>query len=286
VIGLPQTGTWQCLDHVIDPRTLRIDLKALARNAQQFKPNLIVAGSPGYPRSVDYVAFRQIADLSGAVLMADLAQTCALVAAGVAPSPFAHCDVVVATAQKSSRTDLIFYRQTEVAKRIVSAFREEPGIPQMAAIAVAMKEVATPEFKTFQYAAVRNMQRLANYLVRNDIPLVTGGTDFHVAEVELEKEGLDGESAQCVLDGMNITTTARATRLILSSPALTQRGLKEEDFEQVGEFLIKGLKIAKELRKKHPGDTFRQAATKVAGVDKLKTEVVAFARQFPLTGRA
>jgi glycine hydroxymethyltransferase len=283
-IGLPQTEKWQSLNHVVDRRTLLFDAEALARNAKEFRPHLIVAGASGYPRNLDYSAFRKAADAAGAVLVADLAQTAALVSAGIAPSPFKHCDVVIATAQKSSRSDLVFYRKGKLAKQFETAFTEWGSVPQTAAVAVAMKEAVTPEFKLFQYTVVENMKRLAAYLTGHSLPLVTGGTDHQVAQVDLQQQGVDGDSAKWVLDCANITTTAHASSLTISSPALTERGLKERDFEQVGNFLLSGVRLAKDLRRRHPADTFKRAVARDVGVSALKNEVVAFARQFPLPG--
>jgi glycine hydroxymethyltransferase len=285
VIGL--RGPWQSRDLAVDGRTSRIAMDALSRLARDFRPHLIVAGAAGYPRNVDYAAFRRIADASSAVLVADLAQTGALVSAGIAPSPFEHCDVVVATVQRAMapfRSDLVFYRKGNLGRRIAAALHDDATIPQTAAVAVAMKEASGPEFKKFQYAIVTNMKKLAGYLVAHGLPLVTGGTDHHIAQVDVGGHAADCESLRWVLDCANMTTTVGARGLTIGSHALTERGLSEGDFDQVGGFLVTGAKLASQLRKKHPGKTFRAAAIREPAVAALKKSVIGFARQFPLPG--
>jgi glycine hydroxymethyltransferase len=231
------------------------------------------------------MGFRKAADASGAILIADLAQTAPLVAAGVSPSPFEHCSIVIATAQRvmaAFRSDLVFHRKNEFGKQLGGAFCEEANIPQTAAAAVAMKEAGEPEFKNFQYEVVRNMKQLADYLVGRGLTLKTGGTDHHIAQLDLKGETVDDRSIQWVLDCANITTTVGPRGLTISSPALTERGLVDRDFEQVGEFLISGVQLAKELKKRHPHETFKTAVQGDLAVGNLRKSVVAFARQFPL----
>jgi glycine hydroxymethyltransferase len=125
VIGLRGEKKWQSIDPVIDPMTSLISMSRLAQSAQVFKPHLIVACASGYPRNISYAGFRKIADDSGAILMADLAQTAPLVAAGVSPSPFEHCDIVIATAQRAMaafRSDLVFYRKGQFGESSRTGF--------------------------------------------------------------------------------------------------------------------------------------------------------------------
>jgi glycine hydroxymethyltransferase len=145
-----------------------------------------------------------------------------------------------------------------------------------------MKEAAEPEFKNFQYKVVRNMKKLADYLVGRGVTLKTGGTDHHIAQLDLKGEVVDERGIQWVLDCANITTTIGPRGLTISSPALTERGLVDRDFEQVGDFLISGVQLAKELKKRHPQETFKGAVQRDSGVAGLRKSVVAFARQFPL----
>jgi glycine hydroxymethyltransferase len=283
VIGLE--GNWESIDLVFERDTSRISMDGLARATRDFRPHVIIAGGKGYPRHLDYGRLRKIADSVGAILVADLAQTAGLVSAGVAPSPFEHSDIVLATAHRTAgsfRSDLVFYRTGALAKRLSGALQEEAGIPQTAAVAVGMKEAGSPEFKKFQYSIVDDMKRLAVYLTGHGLPLLTGGTDYHFAQLDLRQCAVDAGAFQALLDSANISTAIGAGGLTISSPALTERGLRAENFERVGEFLIAGAKIATELWKKHSRETFLTAVKSDAEIAALKKAVVAFARQFPL----
>ena len=171
-----------------------------------------------------------------------------------------------------------------------------PHLHQIAAIAVSLKEAATPEFKDYQRSIVANMQALANYLLKAGIRLVSGGTDNHLALLDLREEPIDGARLEWVLDRANIAanknaipgdTSARTPQgLRIGTPALPTRGLRAPDFEQVGRFIVDGLLIARWIgRKTGPKfGAFKQLAQDDATVAELRKKVIEFANQFPLPG--
>jgi glycine hydroxymethyltransferase len=204
---------------------------------------------------------------------------------------------------------MIFYRkgQRKIGKKTVSYDLEKkirsavfpvlqggPHMHQIAGIAVALKDVVTPEFKAHQRRVVANMKVLAVYLVNNGLKLVTGGTDTHFALIDLRGMGIDGSKFEWVLDAANITanknsipgdTNAGAPRgLRVGTPALTSRGFTEADFEQVGRFLIRGVEIGQTVGKNKKLAQFKKAVDGSEAVKELRKEVIAFATKFPLPG--
>jgi glycine/serine hydroxymethyltransferase len=157
-ISLPQLEKWESLNRVVEQRTLFFGPEALTCNAKGVRPHLIFAGAGGYPRNVDYSAFRKVTDSAGAVVVTDLAQTVAFVSAGIAPSPLTYYDIVIAPAYNSSRSDLVFYLRGQLIKKLESAFTEWGSVPQTAAVVVAMKEAIASDLKVFQYTALGNMK--------------------------------------------------------------------------------------------------------------------------------
>lgn len=305
---------YQSLPYIVNKKTQLIDYKELAHNSMLYNPHIIVAGASAYPRHYDYKQLREIADNCGAYLLADMAHIAGLVSAGIGPSPFEYCDVVTTTTHKTLRSvrgALIFYRKgsRKIGKKEVKYNLEKPinsavfpglqGGPhmhQIAAIAVSLKEAATPEFKDYQHRVVRNMKAMANYLMKNGIKLVTNGTDNHLALLDLRPQKIDGGRVEYVLDCANITankntipgdTKAGTPRgLRVGTPALTTRGFNEKDFEQVGQFIIEGIDIATQIKKssgKKLAD-FKKETQSNSKVQDLRSRVIKFASQFPLPG--
>ena len=305
---------WQSLPYTVNPKTSLIDYAALERNAKLYSPHIIIAGASAYPRDIDYARMRKIADSVGAYLMADMAHISGLIAARIGPSPFDHCDIVTTTTHKTLRSvrgALIFYRKGDrkVGKKTVKYDLEKrinaavfpglqggPHMHQIAAVAVSLKEAATPEFHEYQRQVVKNMKAMASYLMKNGIQLVTGGTDNHLGLIDLRNEGIDGARVEWVLDCANITAnkntipgdskagTPRGVRV--GSPALTTRGFKEADFEQVADFIVQGIALAKKIQKKTGKKLadFKKAVEQDREVADLKKRVIAFAVKFPLPG--
>ncbi|KAG7281175.1 hypothetical protein CRUP_032878 [Coryphaenoides rupestris] len=263
----------------------------LQENARLFHPKLIIAGTSCHSRNLDYARLRKIADENGAYLMSDMAHISGLVAAGVVPSPFEHSDIVSTTTHKTlrgCRAGLIFYRKgvrsvdakgKEILYNLESPINQAvfPGLQggphnhAIAGVAVALKQAMTPEFKAYQTQVLANCKALSNALVGYGYKIVTGGSDNHLILLDLRNKGSDGGRAEKVLEACAIAG------LRFGSPALTSRGLVEEDFRKVAEFLHKAtLKEFKEALAQQ--EDFQQR------VGQIKAEVEAFAGQFPMPG--
>jgi glycine hydroxymethyltransferase len=237
---------------------LLVDMDEVARLAEEHKPALIVAGWSAYPRQLDFAAFREIADSVGAKLMVDMAHFAGLVAAGEHPNPVPHADVVTTTIHKTlcgPRSGMILCRE-EHAKAIDKAvFPGQQGGPLMhtiAAKAVALKIAGSEQFKARQRQTIANARAFAAGLEANGVPVLTGGTDVHLVLVDLTPSGLDGQTAEDRLDAVGITVNRNAipfderppmnpSGLRIGTPALTTRGLLEEDMTEIAEIVSTAL---------------------------------------------
>jgi glycine hydroxymethyltransferase len=238
--------------------TGRIDYDEVEQLAKQHKPKLIVVGASAYPRTLDFEAFRRVADLVGAPIMVDMAHIAGLVAAGVHPTPVPHAEYVTTTTHKTlrgPRGGMILCRE-EYAKTLNSnIFPGIQGGPLMhviAAKAVAFKEALAPEFKTYAEQVVKNAQALAEELVSRGYNLVSGGTDNHLMLLDFTGTELTGKVAEAVLEKAGITVNKNAvpfdTRspfvtsgVRIGTPASTTRGLKEKDMRQIGAWIDEAL---------------------------------------------
>ena len=229
---------------------LRVDMGEVERLAHEHRPKLIVAGWSAYPRRLDFAAFRAIADSVGAKLMVDMAHFAGLVAAGEHPNPVPHADVVTTTIHKTlcgPRSGMILARE-EHAKAIDKAiFPGQQGGPLMhtiAAKAVALRIAAGEQFRARQRQTIANAQALASGLEAGGVPVLTGGTDVHLVLVDLTPSGLDGKTAESRLEEVGITVNRNAipfderppmnpSGLRIGTPALTTRGMVEEDLSEI-----------------------------------------------------
>jgi len=235
-----------------------IDYDEVETLAKQHQPKLIVVGASAYPRTLDFEAFRRIADMVGAPVMVDMAHIAGLVAAGVHPSPVAHAEYVTTTTHKTLRGPRggMILCQEEFAKKLNSnIFPGIQGGPLMhviAAKAVAFKEALTPEFKTYAGQVVKNAQALAAELVSRGYNLVSGGTDNHLMLVDFGGSDLTGKVAEETLEKAGITVNKNAvpfdTRspfvtsgVRIGTPASTTRGLKETEMRQIGAWIDEAL---------------------------------------------
>jgi glycine hydroxymethyltransferase len=235
-----------------------IDYDEVAKLAREHRPKLIIAGASAYPRVIDYARFRKIADEVGALLMVDMAHIAGLVGAGLHPSPVPYADFVTTTTHKTlrgPRGGMVLCR-AEHAKTIDSkVFPGMQGGPLMhviAAKAVALKEALTPEFRDYQQQIVRNARALAAALMAQGFRLTSGGTDNHLMLVDLRQSELTGKVAQETLDKARITANKNSvpfdTRspfvtsgIRLGTPAVTSRGMKEKEMEEIAEFIGRAL---------------------------------------------
>jgi glycine hydroxymethyltransferase len=260
-----------------------IDYEEAERLAEEHKPKLIVVGASAYPRTIDFEAFRRIADKVGAMVMVDMAHIAGLVAAGVHPSPVPHAEFVTTTTHKTlrgPRGGMILCRE-EFAKKLNSnIFPGIQGGPLMhviAAKAVAFKEALEPEFKDYALQVVKNARALADGLMRRGFNLVSGGTDNHLMLVDLSGSEITGKMAEETLEMAGITVNKNAvpfdTRspfvtsgFRIGTPATTSRGLKEEEMETVATWIGRAL----------------QNVGNEAELASIRNEVKELCRKFPL----
>src|SRR5947207_1129508 len=245
----------------LDPKTETIDFNSVRAKAKELRPRVIVCGYSAYPRTIDFAQFRAIADEVGALLMADIAHIAGLVVGGAHPSPFPHAHVVTTTTHKTlrgPRGGLILTNDEELSKAINrSVFPGSQGGPLMhiiAAKAVAFGEALRPEFKGYAQQIVKNARALADALVHRGYRLQSGGTDNHLMLVDLRARNaaFTGADAEKALEAAGIITNKNAiyndprppkvtSGLRLGTPAVTTRGLKENDLVAVAGFLDRAL---------------------------------------------
>jgi len=233
----------------------RIDYDVVEKLAREHRPKLIIAGGSAYPRVIDFARFRAIADSVGALLMVDMAHFAGLVAAGVHPSPLPHADVVTTTTHKTlrgPRGGLILSNNEALGKKFNSAvFPGMQGGPLMhviAAKAVAFGEALRPEFKDYARAVVTNAQVLAAKLAARGCAVVAGGTDTHLALIDLSPKGITGRDADEALERAGITCNkngvpfdplppTKTSGIRVGSPAGTTRGFGVAEFSAIGDMI-------------------------------------------------
>ena len=283
------SGKWfNVVQYGVDQQTQRLDMEAIRKLALEHKPKLIVCGYSAYPRTIDFPAFRAIADEVGAFLLADMAHIAGLVAAGVHPSPVPHCDVVTTTTHKTlrgPRGGLILCRDAEFAKRFDKAvFPGTQGGPLehvIAAKAVAFGEALQDDFKAYSRQVVANAQSLAVRIKERGIDVVSGGTDNHVVLLDLRCIGMTGKVADLLVSDVNITANKNTvpfdpespfvtSGLRLGTAALTTRGFDAEAFAEVADVIADRLL--------NPNDDAVQA--------RCKERVLDLCRRFPLYAAA
>ena len=250
------SGKWfNVVQYGVDKDTQRLDMEAIRKLALEHKPKLIICGYSAYPRTIDFPAFRSIADEVGAFLLADMAHIAGLVAAGVHPSPVPHCDVVTTTTHKTlrgPRGGLILCRDAEFAKRFDKAvFPGTQGGPLehvIAAKAVAFGEALDDGFKAYSRQVVANAQSLAQRIQARGIDVVSGGTDNHVVLLDLRSIGMTGKVADLLVSDVNITANKNTvpfdpespfvtSGLRLGTAALTTRGFDAAAFAEVADVI-------------------------------------------------
>jgi glycine hydroxymethyltransferase len=233
---------------------LLCDMDEVAKLAEENKPKVIVAGWSAYPRHLDFAAFREIADSVGAKLMVDMAHFAGLVAAGLHPNPVEHADVTTTTIHKTlcgPRSGMILCREELAADINRAVFPGQQGGPLMhvvAAKAVALKIAQSDEFKERQRQTIANAQALGEGLAAAGLDVLTGGTDVHLVLVDLTPTGVFGKEAELRLEEVGITVNRNAipfderppmdpSGLRIGTPALTTRGMVEDDMREIAEVI-------------------------------------------------
>ena len=297
--GLPVnfSGT---LYHSVQYQTRKdgyLDLEAMAEQAKTEKPKMIIVGATAYPRVFDWKALKEIADSVGAFLLADISHIAGLIVAGVHPSPAGIADVMTTTTHKTLRgprgamilcngnpsTPLKTVERTKeniptlIDRAIIPGLQGGPHNHQTAAIAVALKEASTQEFKTYGQQIVKNAKALADRLLEHGFTLVTGGTDNHLILIDLNNKALTGAQAEKALDLAGMTVNKNTipfdprrpfdpSGIRLGTPALTSRGMKEEEMKQIAVWI-------------HDAIANWQDDTKLASI---RNEVKTLTDRFPL----
>ena len=242
------------LSYGVDRVNERIDMDEVERIALEHKPKMIVAGASAYPRVIDFDGFRRIADKVNALFMVDMAHIAGLVAAGVHPSPIPYADFVTTTTHKTMRGPRggLILARNEFGKRLDSkifpGIQGGPLVHVIAAKAVSFKEAMTAEFKKYQQQVVNNAQALGAALKGYGFRLVSGGTDNHLLLVDLANKSITGKDAERALEDAGLTVNKNAvpfdtqSRFVtggirIGTPAVTTRGLKEPEMEQVAAWI-------------------------------------------------
>jgi len=234
----------------VDRETETIDFNEVEDQARKHKPKIIVVGASAYPRTIDFNAFRQIADRTGAVVMADIAHIAGLVAVGLHPSPVPICEFVTTTTHKTlrgPRGGLVMCKEAfakALNSRVFPGMQGGPLMHVIAAKAVAFQEALSDSFRDYQAQIVKNARAMAEGLTGEGFRLVSGGTDNHLMLVDLTAQGISGKDAQEALDRAGITVNKNGipfdTRgpmitsgIRIGTPALTTRGMKEADMKRI-----------------------------------------------------
>ncbi|KAH9562691.1 hypothetical protein CY35_05G085100 [Sphagnum magellanicum] len=263
---------FQSLPFKVDPETGLIDYEKLEETALLYRPKILICGGSSYPREWDYARFRQIADKVNAILMCDMAHISGLVVAQECQSPFEHCDIVTSTTHKSlrgPRGGIIFYRkgpkphkrpgdeiynfEKDINFAIHPTLQGGPHNNHIAALAAALKQAATPEFKEYMQQVKKNAQALAEGLKKRGCKLVTDGTDNHLMLWDLRPFGVAGNLFEEVCEACHITVNKNAVYgdssalqpggIRIGTPAMTSRGCLEADFDTMASFLHKAMQI-------------------------------------------
>ena len=249
---------FQVVPYGVRPEDGLIDYDALRQTALSCKPKLIVAGASAYSRTIDFAAFRSICDEVGALLMVDMAHIAGLVAAGVHPSPVPYADFVTSTTHKTlrgPRGGLILCKakyQKDIDRAVFPGIQGGPLMHIIAAKAVAFQEALAPSFKAYQRQVAANAAHLANSLSSRGFTIVSGGTDNHLMLLDLTNRAITGKDAQLRLDEVFITVNkngipfdtlspAVTSGIRIGTPAVTTRGMKETQMEEIARLLDKTL---------------------------------------------
>lgn len=280
------SGKWYTfIPYGVDRETERLDYSEIEKLALKHKPKLIISGASAYPRVIDFSRFRSIADMAGALLVADMAHLAGLVATNLHPSPVPHAPIVTSSTHKTlrgPRSGFILCKQELASKIDAAVFPAMQGGPLMHAIAakaVAFYEAMQPEFTTYQKAVLENTQVLATELQQNGLRLISGGTDNHLILIDLTSTGITGKAAQEALEAAGILVNRNtipfdsrppqiSSGIRLGTPATTTRGFGPQEMKTIASFILKVLS--------HPEDKKIQ--------QEIAEQVVSICHRFPTPG--
>ena len=253
------TGRWfRAVHYGVRRDSGRIDLDEVRATALRERPRIIFCGGTAIPRQIDFAGFAEIARETGAILAADIAHIAGLVAGGAHPTPAGHADVITTTTHKTLRGPrgamvMSAARHAEALERAVfPGLQGGPHDHTTAAIAIALREAAAPEFADYAHAVVANAQALADALLERGFDLVSGGTDNHLILIDLTNKGVSGRPAAQALDRAGIVTNRNAipfdprkpmdpSGLRLGTPAITTRGMGPEEMRTIARWIDEGI---------------------------------------------
>ena len=280
------TGSfWRPVHYTVDRETQRLDYDAIRDLARKERPKIIVTGATAYPRVFDFEIFAEIAKEVGAYLLADISHISGLIVAGAHPDPMPYADVVMTTTHKTLRGPrgaMIMCRRElaeKIDKAVFPGLQGGPHNHTTAAIAVALKEAATPEFQQYGHQIVRNAKALALDLTERGFNLVSGGTDNHLLLIDLTNKKIIGKKAAQALDRAGIICNSNTvpfdprkpfspSGIRLGTPAVTSRGMGEAEMKQIGAWI----------------DQVVAHADDEAAIARVNAEVIEFCRRFPAPG--
>ena len=274
---------YNAISYPVDRETFLLDYDEIAKIAKKARPKIIIAGASAYSRHIDFKKFREIADESGALLLADIAHYAGLVAAKLFPDPVPYCDFVTTTTHKTlkgPRGGLILCREKHAKKIDSAVFPGLQGGPFMHAIAakaVCFKQAKSEEFKNYQKQVVENARALAKSLAGAGYNVLTSGTDTHMVIVDLRPDGPTGKEAAIALEKAGITVNKNGvpfddkspfvtSGIRIGTPAITARGMKQEETGKIAEWIDKAVK--------------NRENENILG--KIKEEKLALCRKFPI----
>ena len=246
---------FKAVHYGLNPKTERLDYDQILDTAKKNKPKMIIAGYSAYPRVLDFAKFRDIADQVGALLFVDMAHFAGLVASGVHASPVPYADYITTTTHKTlrgPRGGMILSSEANAKKvnsKIFPGIQGGPLEHVIAAKAVAFGEALKPEFKTYSKQVVANAKTLADKLMKKGLKLVTDGTDNHLMLIDLSDREITGKDAEHALDMAGITVNKNTvpnekrspfvtSGVRIGTPALTSRGMKEGEMQQIGDWIV------------------------------------------------
>jgi glycine hydroxymethyltransferase len=309
---------FESIPYRLNEETGVIDYDECEKFALRIRPKILIAGTSAYSRLIDYGRMRQIADKCGAVLLADMAHISGLVVGGTVPSPFEYADVVTTTTHKSLRGPrgaMIFYRkgqkgvdkkgnpimydlQEKINAAVFPGLQGGPHNQSITALAVALKQGMSPEFRQYQEQVMKNAKALGESLQGKAFDIVSGGTDNHLLLIDLRSKGVNGSKSETVCEASSIVlnkntipgdkSAMNPNGLRVGTPAMTSRGLMEADFVKVGEFIAEAVDIAAEVQKESGPKLveFKKVLRESppGRLLELKSDVEAFSSGFPTVG--
>jgi glycine hydroxymethyltransferase len=276
---------YKAKQYEVDPETHRVDLNRVETLAKATRPRVIFCGGTAYPRTWDYAGFATIATSVGAVLVADIAHIAGLIVAGAHPHPYPHAKIVTTTTHKTLRgprgamilCDTIFAK--DIDRAVFPGLQGGPHNHTTAAIAVALKEAATAEFRAYGQQIVKNAKALATALQARGFRLISGGTDNHLILIDVTPRGITGKPAARALHDAGIESNYNTipfdprkpfdpSGVRIGTPSITSRGMTEEHMAPIAEWIDRVLGVADDAEKLH----------------KIRAEIAEFCKAFPAPG--